>query len=341
MARARIKDVARLAGVSVGTVSNVLNRPDLVASPTQERVLAAVRELEFVRNASARSLRVGANRAIGLVVLDVGNPFFTDVARGAQEAADALGMMVMLCSSENEVARQQRHLEMFEQQRVLGVLLTPAGTRDPHVDEMVKRGTPVVLLDAARGVRKRCSVTVDDVMGGRLVVEHLVAQGHQRITFVGGEPSVRQVRDRLRGAQGALPGGAHLAVHPTADLTVAAGREAAKAILASSDRRPTAAFCANDLLALGMLQELTRQRLDVPSDLALVGYDDIEFASAAAVPLSSVRQPRQELGRVAVELLLEEVDEGAAHRHRQVMFTPELVVRDSSRVDVMAGRRPA
>jgi LacI family transcriptional regulator len=342
VARPRIKDVALRAGVSVGTVSNVLNRPDLVAEPTRERVLAAVRDLEFVRNASARSLRVGRTGAIGLVVLDVGNPFFTDVARGAQEAADAEDLMIMVASTDNDVARQRRQLQMLEQQRVLGVLLTPAGRGDPTIEEVAQRGTPIVLLDAAKGVRKRCSVTVDDVRGGELVVQHLVAQGHRRIAFVGGDSSTRQVRDRHRGAERALPAGVTLSRFETHDLTVAAGRSVTAALVDQPARsRPTAAFCANDLVALGVLQELTRRKVAVPEDVAIVGYDDIDFAAAAAVPLSSVRQPREELGRVCVQLLLDEVSDGASHRHRQVVFQPELVVRDSSDPASAAAEQPA
>jgi LacI family transcriptional regulator len=207
---------------------------------------------------------------------------------------------------------------------------------------MVQRGTPVVLVDAARGIRKRCSVAVDDVHGGRLVTEHLVGEGHERIAFVGGQDGVRQVRDRQRGAQQGLDGAATLSRFDTQDLTVAAGRAAAQRILDTPARtRPTAAFCANDLVALGVLQELTRRRVGVPDDIALVGYDDIEFASAAAVPLSSVRQPRQELGAAALRLLLEEVEHDGPHRHRQVMFEPELVVRESSAPVSPPARLPA
>ena len=331
MARARIKDVALEAGVSVGTVSNVLNTPDLVAEATRERVLAAMRDLQFVRNASARSLRVGRTGAIGLVVLDMGNPFFTDIAHGAQESADAEDLMIMVASSDSSLERQRRHLQMLEQQRVLGVLLTPVGTRDASISTIVNRGTPVVLIDAPRGVRNRCSVTVDDVLGGELAIRHLVELGHRRIAVVGGEGSVRQVRDRLTGAGRAAGEEVTLVRHETAELTVAAGREAVAAVLGGpADERPTAACCLNDLVAMGMLQELTRLKVSVPDELALVGYDDIDFAAAAAVPLTSVGQPRQELGRVAVQLLLDEVSEGERHRHRQVIFTPELVARESS-----------
>jgi LacI family transcriptional regulator len=331
---AGIKDVAAEAGVSVGTVSNVLNRPDIVAPATRDRVLAAITRLGFVRNESARQLRAGRSRSIGLVVLDVANPFFTDVAHGAEAVADAHDTMVMLCNSGEDPQRELRHLEMLEQQRVLGVLITPVDTTNPRIEAMIGRGTPVVLVDRRSSRRNRCSVGVDDVLGGRLAVAHLLEQGHQRIAFVGGPAALSQVRERRTGAEQAIEQaatGARFTVLETPSLTVSAGKDAAVELAAvPAGRRPTAVFCANDLLALGVQQELSRRGIAVPRDVAIVGYDDIDFAAAATVPLSSIRQPREQLGRRAAELMFDEVALGTAHKHRQVVFEPELVVRDSS-----------
>jgi LacI family transcriptional regulator len=327
-----IRDVAAMAGVSVGTVSNVLNRPDIVAPTTRDKVFAAIASLGFVRNESARQLRAGRSRTIGLVVLDVSNPFFTDVARGAEVVADANDTMVMLCNSSDDPQRELRHLEMLEQQRVLGVLITPVDTKNPRLDAMIDRGMAVVLVDRRSDRRNRCSVGVDDVLGGRLATDHLLDLGHRRIAFVGGPSTIQQVSERHEGCEQALAvRSGDLTVIDTPSLTVSAGREAAVQLAAMpASRRPTGAFCANDLLALGLLQELTRRGLRVPDDVALIGYDDIDFAAAAVVPLSSVRQPRELLGRTATQLILEEVEDGDNHEHRQVVFEPELVVRESS-----------
>jgi LacI family transcriptional regulator len=354
MAVTSIKEVARQAGVSVGTVSNVLNRPDMVAPARRQRVLDVIDKLGFVRNESARQLRAGQSRTIGMVVIDVANPFFTDVARGAESVTDDNNSMLMLCSSGEDRQRELRHLAMLEQLRVLGILITPVDSNDPLIDEIAARGTPVVLVDSRSKGRKRCSVGVNDVLGGRLAVEHLLAQGHRKIAFVGGPFSLRQVTDRHQGAREAVrefPGApaAALSLIETSSLTVAAGRAAAVTIAElPPSRRPTAAFCGNDLVALGVLQEMTRRGLRIPQDLAIVGYDDIEFAAAAAVPLTSVRQPREALGRTAGQLLLEEVEDGASHRHRHVVFDPELITRDSSSLRIRRravaptnGRKPA
>jgi LacI family transcriptional regulator len=181
------------------------------------------------------------------------------------------------------------------------------------------------------------------VAGGHLAAEHLVEQGHRRIAFVG-PPTVRQVGDRLAGLRAGVGDGS-VQVVETAGLTVAAGRPAGERIARlQGAARPTGVFCANDLIALGVLQEVIAQGLRVPEDVALVGYDDIGFAAAAVVPLSSVRQPGEQLGATAMQLLLEEISDRPGHRHRQIVFEPELVVRASSGEPSRAkgrGRRPA
>jgi DNA-binding LacI/PurR family transcriptional regulator len=329
---ARMDEVARHAGVSLGTVSNVLNRPDIVSAATRQRVLDAIAELGYVRNDSARQLRAGRSRQIAIVVLDVANPFFTDVVRGVELAADERGVTVVVCNSGQDAGRERRHLGLLEEQRVRGILITPVDdSPGSRLETLIQRGTPVVLVDRSSGSRDRCSVAVDDVLGGRLAGAHLVEQRHEHIAFVGGPITIQQVRDRRDGITAATAGHARVSIVDTPNLTVASGRAAAAQIADQAEAdRPTAVFCANDLLALGVLQEMTRRRVRVPQDVAIVGYDDIEFAAAAAVPLSSVRQPREQLGRTAAEMLLEEVDDAERHQHRHVLFQPELVVRDSS-----------
>ncbi len=331
---ASVKDVAAAAGVSLGTVSNVLNRPERVSAATREKVEKALAELGFVRNESARQLRAGQSRTLGYVMLDATNPFFTDVASGIELAAEEAGLSLFLCNSDNRPSRERTHLDHLQQQRVQGILITPVDPDDGFLDEIAAHGTPLVIVDRIRTQEGFCSVAVDDVLGGRLAIEHLVDRGHTRVAFVGGPDSLGQVRDRLEGARQAwaeagLPPDAlvHL---PTTALTVAEGRSAGERLAGMpARRRPTAAFCANDITALGLLQQSTGSGIRVPEELAIVGYDDIEFAAAAAVPLTSVRQPRQELGRAAAELVLDEAT-NAQHTHRQVTFTPDLIARAST-----------
>jgi LacI family transcriptional regulator len=338
MARTRtasVKDVAAAAGVSLGTVSNVLNRPDLVSAATRVRVEDAMRQLGFVRNEGARQLRAGRSRTLAYVMLDATNPFFTDVAAGIEETAEAADTTLFLCNSDQRAEREDTYLERLAQQRVQGILITPVDPESAKLSEVRGRGIPVVLVDRTRSDRDLCTVSVDDELGGRLAVEHLLDLGHERIAFVGGPERIGQVRDRHAGARAAMVAAGRspddLVVVATEGLTVAEGLAAGERLAGMPRRtRPTAAFCANDLLALGLLQRAISLGLRVPDDLAIVGYDDIDFAAAAAVPLTSVRQPRRALGRAAAELLLEEASD-ERHVHQHVQFTPDLVARASTR----------
>src|SRR5215467_1278737 len=309
--RPTIEDVAAKARVSIGTVSNVLNRPELVSEDKRLRVERAIETLGFVRNASARQLRMGLSRTLAYVVLDMNNPFFTDVARGIDEVARDLGLMLFLCNSDQDVKREDDYFAQLLEQRVKGICVTTLDDRNPRLEQLQRLGMPVVLVDhtGPEEDKKWCSVGVDDRLGGQLALTHLLELGHDRIAFVGGPMYIRQVSHRLEGAQSAVAATGHpadaLTELRTDALTVEQGRRAgARLIGLPRRRRPTAVFCANDLLALGVLQHMTQHGVRVPDDIAIVGYDDIDFAAAAAVPLTSVSQPRHQLGRTAAELIL-------------------------------------
>lgn len=327
-----IRDVAAAASVSVGTVSNVLNAPERVAPATVARVHAAIEELGFVRNDAARQLRAGRSRCVGLLVLDVGNPFFTDVARSAERQAAQSNLVVLLGTSDDDPHRERAYLETFDEQRVFGLLISPVSEDLDRVLALHRRGVPVVLVDRDGTGTPFASVSVDDVAGGAMALTHLCEQGRRRIAYVGGPLSLRQVADRLAGARGAADGfpGATLEVIATAEPSVLAGRAAGEHLCAvGPGRRPDAVFCANDLLAIGMLQALTSSGVRVPEDIAVIGYDDIDFARSAAVALSSIRQPSADIGVTAIDLLLAATETPEAEP-RHVVFRPELVARAST-----------
>lgn len=342
-----MKDVAVLAGVSVGTVSNVLNRPEIVSVETRQRVAAAIAKLDWVPNETARQLRAGRSRSVGLILMDIANPFFTDLAHGVEEVAGASGYTVLLANSGLSAARQARHLDAMRQQRVRGVVVAPVG-EDLAIEPLIRLGIPVVLADRHGGRQVTCDVSVDDFAGGQIAAEHLLGQGHRRLAVAGGSSVVRQIRDRWDGFnRGVLLGNPKipkpLAI-ATETLDIAAGGEAAERIAhMDAETRPTAVFTANDLVAIGLLQGLMTRGIRVPEDISIIGYDDIQFAAAAAVPLSSIMQPRVELGRRAAELLLAEIDAIEAnteHRHEHPRFLPELVVRTSTNGGQLTTRRP-
>ncbi len=242
-------------------------------------------------------------------------------------------LSLFLCNSDHSPQREQAYLSRLREQRVQGILITPVDPRSPAFLDVSRSGIPLVILDGT-ATEGHCSVSVDDVHGGRLALEHLLDLGHRRIAFVGGPEGLGQVQDRRQGAFSAVAeqGAAQATIIDitTTSMTVAEGRTAGQRIAGiPSDRRPTAVFCANDLLALGFLQQCVTFGIRVPQDMAIVGYDDIEFAEAAAVPLTSIRQPRTDLGRTAAGLLLDEAS-NSEHVHERIVFTPSIIVRKST-----------
>lgn len=316
-----IQDVAARAGVALGTVSNVLNNPDLVSEKTRAKVQKAITELGFVRNDAARQLRAGSSRSIGLIVPDVRNPFYTDVARGAEDAATEQNLSVLLANTEDDLEREQAMLSLFEEQRVRGVLVSPTGDNLDYLKQAQKRGTGIVLVD--RKSSDFSSVSVDDVAGGYLATKHLIECGRKKIAFVGGPLTVHQIADRLAGAKKAVAenSGVALEVVEIKNLSVQSGRA-----LGNQFEKFDGIFAANDLVAIGIMQAcVVDGNISIPNDLSLIGYDDIDFASAAIVPLTSVRQPSAEIGKAAIELLTNEKS-----KTRNIEFQPELVIRAST-----------
>ena len=318
--------------MSLGTVSNVLNRPERVSPPTRDRVLQAIESLSFVPSGPARQLRAGTLTAVGAVLLDISNPFFTEVARGIEDRLGDDDLTLMIASSDSDPGRESRCLRQFEEHGVLGVLVTPATENIDHLRDLRNRGVGVVLLDRRSTHPDLSSVAVDDVKGGRMAVEHLLDLGHRRIGLINGPASIQQCADRREGAMRALDSAGisrdALLEVVVRELSVAGGEYGADAILADRDR-PTALFCANDITAMGAIRRIRTSGLGVPEDIAVVGYDDVSFAAMMTTPLTSIRQPTRQLGTVAADLLLRGIA-SAEMPAQQIEFEPELVVRESS-----------
>jgi LacI family transcriptional regulator len=326
-----LRDVAKTAKVSVGTVSNVLNRPEIVAEKTLNRVRETIKELGFVPNGFARQLRFGNSRTIGLIVPDVSNPFFTEVARGVEDGANKRDYAVFLCNSDESIAKEERYINVLIEQQVRGVLFSPSDIKSNRMDEMKGRGISVTLLDQEQKGNNHCSVSVDDIYGGRIAIEYLSDLGHHNIAWVCGPESIPQVAERGIGvAKAAKAGNVKIETIRGPLMNSAQGEEAAKAILALPTL-PTAIFCANDLLALGVMRGLMAAKVKVPDQVSILGYDDINFASSAAVPLSSISQPAYQMGVTAADLLLSECEDGESHQHQQIKFQPKLVERESTK----------
>jgi LacI family transcriptional regulator len=327
-----MRDVARAAGVSIATVGNVLHRPELVASATRERVLMAMADVGFVASGPARQLRGVPSPLVGVVLLDVGNPFYAELTRGIEDRLAEAGCVVLACSTDVQADREARTLGVLEEQAVRGIILTPVDQRLRLVDRIADRGTPVVLLDHPMEDATHCGVSVDHHAGGRLAGEHLISLGHRRIAFLRGATPVRPVLDRLAGLAATLHQAGvdstaltEYVLAPPADLGAA---DAAMDRVMAGNRPPSAVICLNDITAVGVLRGLQRLGVAVPGEVSVVGYDDLPFAVQLAPALTTIRQPTRELGRLAAELLLSEAHPG--HRHVQQLLTPTLVVRAST-----------
>jgi LacI family transcriptional regulator, galactose operon repressor len=322
--RANVKDVAARAGVSVGTVSNVLNRPDVVSKATLNKVKAAMSELNFHRNASARHLRAGVSSTVGVVVQDIRNPFYTELARGIEDRLTEDDQSLIICSSDSDPLREARCLRMLAEQGVRGVLITPTSVGTRNLTSLTDMGISWVLMDT--DLPGQPCVSVDNVLGGYLAVAHLLERGHRRIGVIAGIKGLQTSDQRCEGAVKAV---VEAGLDPTKVLQITqlnehnanAGQAATRELLDAANP-PTAIFTINDIVALGVLREARARGIDVPQQLAVVGYDDIFLAQELMVPLSSVRQPMWGLGWAAADMLLDDTDHPP--------FTPDLIVRASS-----------
>ncbi len=327
-----LKDVARRAGVSVSTVSRVLTRSPLVNSETRERVQQAMDALEYRPNRVARRLRGDRSEAsvIGLIVPDIQNPFFAEVARGVEGVAQAHGYMVFVGNSDENEAVERRYLELMRAERVEGVILPATSDNATTVVGLAGRGLPVVCVDRRLAGTKLDTVIADNVEGAYEAVTHLLRVGHQRIGFIGGRPQLSTTQERLEGYRRALvEHGIEVndQLVRAGDSRELGGRELTREILALP-HPPTALLVGNNLMTLGALETIHTLGLRIPDDVAIVGYDDMSWSLAFNPPLTAVRQPGQELGRRAAELLLARIAD-PSRSTTLVTLHPELVVRQS------------
>jgi LacI family transcriptional regulator len=333
MKRVGIRDVAQRAGVSMSSVSNALNKPDRVSADIVQRVRAAVDELGYVPLQAAQQLRVGRSGLLGMTVINITNPFFGDLVNGAEDAAGSSGTRVLVGNSDDDEKKEREYFQLFKRVQVEGALISPFGEAGEILARELARSMPVVLVDRVDDEGILDSVSFDDVAGGRLAAEHLISLGRTRLAFLGAREEVRQVRERLTGVRQAVE--AHPGVslelmwsqRTTSERGVEMGARIAE--LAELDR-PDGIITTNDHLACGVVHGLLRAGIRVPHDVAVVGYDDIEFAAVAAVPLTSVRQPARAMGRAAGLRLMQLVSGEAVASGHAIRFDPELTVRAST-----------
>src|SRR5216683_2047612 len=326
-----IRDVAARASVSAATVSRVLNGHADVGADYRERVLAAVSDLGYRPSGPARSLRTRAAAVLGIIISDVTNPFFTAMVRGVEDVAQQGGYSVILANTDEDLAKEQRYLEVAAAEQMAGVVLAPASSTQTRIDVLDERGIPVVTVDRRLRTADLDSVTVNNHKAAREATLHLLEQGCRTVAIIAGLARTTTGSQRLAGYKAALRDAGH-AIDPEliahADFRVDGGYEATRALLRGG-HRPDGLFSSNNLMTIGALEALSEADIDIPAEVALVGFDDSNWATALRPPLTAVAQPTYEIGQAAARLLLERVG-GAESQPRNITLSATLVVRGSS-----------
>lgn len=328
---ARLKDVARRARVSVATAARALGGYGYVSRATRERVLRAARALDYHPNAIARSMTKGRTQTLGVVVSDNANPFFAAVVRGIEDVVLPHGYGILLCNADEDPAKEAMYVAMLRAKRVDGVIVSPSGAGAETLRGLLAAGVPVVQVDRRVAGLAADAVVCDNRAGVRAAVEHLVKLGHRRLGLLGGPRRLYTGRERARAFRAALRE-AGLPVEETwvleGNFKVDGGYALAGRFLEAATR-PTAVFVANNLMTIGALLRFKEAGVRIPEDLAVVGFDDMDWAPVLTPPLTAVAQPSYELGRTAADLLLQRLGGQVAGRPRTVRLEPRLVVRES------------
>ena len=329
--RVTIADVAREAGVSLMTVSRVANGKGEISPATRQHVLDVIERLGYRPSGIARGLATQRTGTLGLIVPDMANPFFSDVARGAEDRARAAGYNVFVCNTDESPQREIAALDSLEEKRVDGIVLCSSRLHDDGFRAALDHHPSAVLVNRRLSTYHVDTVLLDDRDGAREATQHLLRAGHRVVGFLAGPLTSYSSQQRTKGYRDALAG-ANIAFNPewvcSCSYEVEGGRDAARTML-SDHPELTALFCYNDLVAVGALQACVKMGRRVPDDLALVGFDDIPLAALVAPPLTTCRVPRYDLGDQAMRLLLKRID-GLAEVCDEIVLAPELIVRASA-----------
>ncbi len=329
---ATIKDVAREAGVSVTTVSHVLNGTRHVSNDGRARVETAIRQLGYVPSAIARSLKSNHTRTLGMLIPNSSNPYFAEVVHSVENRCFGAGYNLILCNTHDEALRQSSYLQVLAERRIDGLIVVTTGQDAALARQLEGLGVPTVLVDREIEVHQQPCDLVETAHreGGRMATRHLLWLGHRRIACIGGPQDLAPSTQRVEGWRDALAeagvDGGGLLWH--GDFTSQSGYEAMQSVLASP-RPPTAVFVGNDLMAIGALCAVHERGLRVPEAMSIVGFDDIALAAFTSPPLTTVAQPKRQIGVAAVDMLLERID-GARREPRQLLLQPELRLRAST-----------
>ncbi len=324
-----IKDIAKVAGVSHSTVSRALSDSPLVKEETKQRILKLAAEMGYSPSAIARGLVTKRTRTFGLVVTSIADPFVAEVVRGIEETALDHGYSLILCQSQAESQREMAAVKMLREKRVEAIIVTASRVGSLYMPLLEEVHVPIVLINNQQEGRYVYSIATDNVQGGRLAGRYLLELGHRRVGYIAGPEGVTSSVDRLEGCRQALKEqGLELKMIVPGDGCTDGGQAGMQKLL-SSPSPPTAVFCYNDVTAIGALLAAKEMGCHVPQDISIMGYDDIALAAYVDPPLTTIAQQRYEMGRMATEMALTLVNDGADSSVEDVLLTGRLVVRES------------
>lgn len=329
---ATIKDVARLADVSIATVSHVLNGTRFVSKEVQLRILDAMETLNYQPSAVARGLRTKKTNTMAIIIPDITNPFFSDFTRGFQDVVDQKGYLVLVCNSDRILSREIRFLEMIWQQRVDGVVLNPAKVKAEDLNRLVKARISVVLIGSQIDHPDFNVVMIDNVKGGFDAVQHLIDFGHRKIGLVCGMLNTTSGGLRYQGYLKALekneiPFQEELIAEGA--ITYDGGYQCMRQLLAKSTF-PTAVFATSDVMALGAKTAIEDVGLQIPGDISLIGFDDIPEVSRSRPRLSTIAQPKYQMGQEAANILLAQIESKQSNLRKKVVMEHKVIAREST-----------
>jgi len=328
---ATIKDVARIAGVSTTTVSHVINKTRFVAEATQEKVMQAVKELNYAPSAVARSLKCNTTRTIGMLVTQSTNPFFAEVVDGVESYCYRQGYTLILCNTGGIYEKQRDYIRMLAEKRVDGILVMCSDLTE-ELREMLDSHAdiPKVIMDWGPESSQADKIIDNSEEGGYLATKYLIDHGHTDIACLSGHLDKSACKERIAGYKRALKSAG---LELNEERILEGNFECDTAVLAADkiiamDKRPTAVFCFNDIMALGLISRLQENGLKVPDDISVIGYDNIDLSGYFSPPLTTIHQPKRRVGKTAFEILLQRIKD-KEHEKRVFEMHPEVVERKS------------
>ncbi len=326
-----IEGIAKRAGVSKRTVSRAINNQYGIKAETRKKILDIIADLNYRPNALARALVTKQTKTLGLIVSDNANPFYAKLVRGVEDKATEKGYSVILFSTDEEYEKELKGIHLFIEKKVDGILVTPTQTHNEDILELQERNIPFVLMNRHFDDLETDYVIDDNKKGAYDAVNHLIKLGHKRIAHITGPFRISSVRERLQGYRDALTHN-NIAFDRSlvieSDLHMESAEEITKRLLRMKNR-PRAIFAYSDLLAITALKTIKKEGLKVPDDVALVGYDDIDFSALLEVPLTTVSQPSYNIGRKSAAILIDGLEKGSTPGFQQLVLKPQLIIRAS------------